>query len=127
METIKQTQKKYGSRAMSLAIIVAMGLIVLGEKAAGKGLILGTLFSVVNFILIGATLPRTVGHKKRAAILISFVSLLLRYALLAIPIVLAIKLDQINIFTVIIGIFMIQLMILVDHLPLPLGQKRASS
>ena len=124
METIKQTQKKYGTRAMTVAIILAVGLIVIGEKAAGKGLVLGALFSVINFVLIGLTLPRTVGHGKRASIFISLASLLLRYTLLAIPLIMAIKLDQFNLITVLIGIFMIQLMILVDHLPIPLGQNR---
>ena len=109
---------------MTVAIILAVGLIIIGEKAAGKGLVLGALFSVINFVLIGLTLPRTVGHGKRASIFISLASLLLRYTLLAIPLILAIKLDQFNLVTVLIGIFMIQLMILVDHLPIPLGQKR---
>ena len=125
METIRQTQKKYGTRAMTVAIILAMGLIVIGEKAAGKGVVLGALFSVINFVLIGQTLPRTVGHGKRASIFISLVSLILRYTLLAIPLILAIKLDQFNLITVLIGIFMVQLMILLDHLPIPLGQNRA--
>jgi predicted lysophospholipase L1 biosynthesis ABC-type transport system permease subunit len=127
MEAIKQTQKKYGTRAMTLAIVLALGLIIMGEKAAGKGLVLGALFSVINFVLIGSTLPQTVGREKRTAIFISFASLLLRYTLLAIPLILAIKLDQFNIITVIVGIFMIQLIILLDRLPIPLGQKRASS
>ena len=132
MEAIRQTQKKYGTRAMTVAIILAMILIILGEKAAGKGLVLGALFSVINFVLIGSTLPRTVGHGKRASTFISLVSLILRYTLLAVPLILAIKLDQFSLITVLIGIFMVQLMILMDHLPLPLrqnrvGQKRASS
>lgn len=127
METIRQTQKKYGTRTMALAIILAMGLIVMGEKAAGKGLVLGALFSVINFVLIGSTLPRIVGHEKRTAIYFSFASLLLRYTLLAIPLILAIKLDQFNIITALVGIFMVQAIILLDHLPIPIGQKRASS
>jgi len=132
MEAIRQTQKKYGTRAMTVAIILAMILIILGEKTAGKGLVLGALFSVINFVLIGSTLPRTVGHGKRASTFISLVSLILRYTLLAVPLILAIKLDQFSLITVLIGIFMVQLMILMDHLPLPLrqnrvGQKRASS
>jgi len=124
MKTIRQTQKKYGTRAMAVAIILAMGLIIIGEKAAGKGLVLGALFSVINFVLIGQALPRTVGYGKRATIFISLVSMILRYALLAVPLILAIKLDQFNLITVLIGIFMVQLMILLDHLPIPLGQNR---
>jgi hypothetical protein len=127
METINQTQKKYGGRAMTVAIILAMGLIVMGEKTAGKGLVLGTLFSVINFVLLGRTLPRILGRAKRATLLISLGSRLFRYALLTIPVILAIKLDLFNLAAVLIGIFMVQLMILLDYLPLQVGQKRTSS
>ena len=112
---------------MTVAIVLAMVLIIIGEKPAGKGLVLGALFSVINFVLIGVTLPRTVGYGKKTSIFISLVSLILRHACLAIPLILAIKLDQFSLITVLIGIFMIQLMILLDYLPLPLRQKRVSS
>ncbi len=126
MDPIKETQKKYGTRAMALAIVVAMGLIVVGAKAAGKGLVLGTLFSIINFVLIGSTLPWLMGREKRATLLVSFASRLIRYALLAVPLVLAIQFDQFDLITAVIGIFMVQLVILLDYFPLPLGQKRTS-
>ena len=127
METIKATQKKYGSRSMFVAIVVAMALIVIGEKAAGKGLVLGALFSVVNFIIIGQTIPQTLGHGKRVSIFISLISIMFRYALLAVPLIVAIKFDQFSLTTAIIGIFTVQLMILWDQLHLSIRQKRATS
>ena len=42
-------------------------------------------------------------------------SIFFRYAILAIPMVVAIKFEQFNIFATILGMFMIQLMILSDH------------
>ena len=112
---------------MLMAIVLAVGLIFLGEKAAGKGLVLGALFSVINFVLIGQTLPQRLGHGKRAAMFISMGSLLLRYVLLAVPVILAIKLDQFSLITVLIGIFMVQVVILLEHLHLAFRRGHASS
>lgn len=112
---------------MFVAIVIAMVLIVMGEKAAGKGLVLGALFSVINFVLMGQTIPQALGRGKRASTLISLASLVLRYAILAIPLIAAVKFDQVSLTTVIIGLFAIQLVILWDHVHLSLTQKQASS
>ena len=82
----------------------------------GKGLILGALFSVINFVLIGETLPMRVGKAKGKTFFIALGSIFFRYILLAIPLIIAIKFEQINLFAVIIGIFLVQLVILADYL-----------
>ena len=82
----------------------------------GKGLILGTVFSVINFILIGQTLPLRLGKSKRKTFLLSLGSIIFRYVLLAIPIVVAVKFEQFNLVAAIVGIFMIQVVILADHI-----------
>jgi hypothetical protein len=115
METISQIQKRYGSRAMTLAIIAALVLIVLDQKSVAKGLVLGTLFSVINFVVMGQTLSLKMGGTERKAFFMSFGSIVLRYGLMAVPLVMAIKLDQFNLFAVIAGIFMVQIFILSDH------------
>ena len=115
MEPVRETQKKYCSRAMAAAILSAFILILAGQKGLGKGLVLGTLFSVFNFILIGEFLPMQFGKSRGSTFLLSFVSVGLRYVLLAVPLILAIKLDGINLFTAIFGIFMVQLVIFADH------------
>lgn len=122
MESIRQTQKKYCSQAMVAAIIAGLLFILAGSKPMGKGLILGTLFSVVNFVLMGQLIPLQLGHSKPKTYLISFGSIVLRYGLLALPLLVAVKFEQINLWTVICGVFMIQIVILVDHL-----RKRFSS
>jgi hypothetical protein len=116
MESVSQTQKKYGSRAMVLAIIAALVLILAGLKPAAKGLILGTIFSVINFVLIGQTLPLKLSHSKGKTFIISLSSICFRYAILAVPLVLAVKIKQIDIAAAVLGIFMIQLVILADYL-----------
>jgi hypothetical protein len=127
MESVSQTQKKYGSRAMIVAIIAAFILILAGLKPAGKGLILGTIFSVINFVLIGQTLPLRLSQTKRKTFLLSLGSIFFRYAFLAAPVILAIKFEQFDLAAAIFGIFMIQLVILADYLlcHITSGEKRA--
>lgn len=117
MKEIKETQKKYCSLALVTAIIIGFFLIIAGQSSLGKGLILGTLFSSINFALMGEVLPHKVGKSRGKTYLISLGSIVSRYVLLAVPIVLGIKFpDRFDLITVIIGIFMVQLMILWDYL-----------
>lgn len=116
MESVKDTQKKYGSLAVTAAIFIGLVMILAGYKPVGKGLILGSLFSVINFVLMGETLPIKMGKSRRTAIFWSLGSILFRYLLMAIPLFLAIKMEQFSLIASICGLFMVQLMILADHL-----------
>ena len=113
---LRETQKKYCSRALSFAIIISLILILFGFKSFAKGLILGTFFSIFNFILIGETLPLKLGISKKKTFLMSLGSIYLRYFILAIPIIIAIKFDQFNLITTMIGIFLVQIFLLLDHI-----------
>jgi hypothetical protein len=116
VEEIRQTQKKYCSRAMVLAIFVGIAFILAGYKPVGKGLVLGTVFSIVNFILMGETLPMRFGKPKGRTLFVSLGSIAGRYFLLAIPIVTSIKYEQFSFFATTAGIFMVQIVLLADHL-----------
>ena len=116
MESVKATQKKYGSRAMWIAIIIGLCFFLGGLKPVGKGIILGTGFSVVNFILIGQALPMRIGKSKRKTFILSLGSIFFRYLLMALPIIVAVKFEQFNLVAAIVGLFMIQFVILADHL-----------
>jgi hypothetical protein len=116
MEPLRQTQKKYGTRALILAIGAGLVFILADHKPVGKGLVLGTVFSIMNFVIMGETLPMRLGQTKKKTLFVSAGSILARYVLLAVPIILAIKLEQFNLFSVIGGIFMVQIVILADHL-----------
>jgi hypothetical protein len=116
IEAVKQTQKRYCSIALIIAIGVGFIFILAGLRAEGKGLVLGTLFSIINFILMGMTLPARIGKSRHRTFFISLGSIFFRYGLLAIPMILAIKYNQFNLVTVIIGIFFIQIVILSDHI-----------
>ncbi len=114
MEAVRETQKKFGSRAMLTAIALGFVLILAGFKPVGKGLVLGTIFSILNFVLIGELLPMRLGRSKRKTFLFSLSSIFIRYVLLAIPLVVAFNYEQFHLGGVIAGLFMIQCVILTD-------------
>jgi hypothetical protein len=115
MEAIRDIQKRFCSRAMVVAIVLSIVFLVCGQKTLAKGLILGTLFSILNFIIMGQTLGLRVRPTRNHAFWVSLSSMTGRYLLLAIPVVMAIKLSQFHLVTVVIGLFMVQLMILTDR------------
>ena len=99
-----------------VGIVVGFGLILTGFKPHGKGLVLGTLFSVINFVLMGEMLSMRLAGNRKTASLRAFSSICLRYALLAVPLIAAVKLESIHILGVVFGLFMIQLLLIVDGL-----------
>ena len=115
METVKQVQKKYTTLALTLSITVGLLFILMGHKPVGKGLILGTIFSVLNFILMGKSIAMSFGRSKAKTLSFSMGSIIFRYLLLAIPLITAVKYEQFNLVATILGIFMIQLVILTEH------------
>jgi hypothetical protein len=116
MESIYQTQKKFGSRAMVAAVVGGMIFILVGQKSIAKGLVLGTIFSVINFVLIGQMLPMIVAASRKRSVLFSVASMLFRFLLLAAPLILSLKMESLNFVAATVGIFMVQIMIMVTHL-----------
>ncbi|MBT3312683.1 MAG: hypothetical protein HN737_03390 [Desulfobacterales bacterium] len=116
MESIKETQKKYCSRALFTAIVLFFVFYLCKLIPVGKGLLLGTIFSVINFVLIGFGLPMKMGKTRKNVFFLSLGSIFIRFLLLAIPIVAAIKLKQFNLVAVVAGLFSVQLVLLSDHL-----------
>ena len=123
METVKGIQKAMCSQAMLVAVAGSVLLILIGEKALAKGLILGTLFSVVNFVLMGHFLPLPMAKSRSRASAAALGSILVRFALLAIPLVVSLRVDSIHFVGVVIGLFMVQ-MTMMFHV---LMKKRLSS
>jgi hypothetical protein len=115
MESIRKTQKKYCSRAITAAIFAGLFFILAGQEAIGKGLILGTIFSIINFIIMGEMLPLKIGKSKNKTFFFSLGSIFSRYILLAIPLLIAVKSDQYNLISVVVGIFMVQFFILAEQ------------
>ena len=100
---------------MWTAIIIGICFFLAGQKPVGKGLVLGAVFSVTNFILIGKALPLRIGKSKRKTFFFSLGSIFFRYVLMALPIIVAVKFEQFNLVASIVGLFMIQFVIFADH------------
>jgi hypothetical protein len=109
-------QKRISSQAITSALVVAVVFLIIQEKAIAKGLLLGTCFSIVNFLLLGKSIPMTLGQSRAKARLIGLASVLVRYGVLAIPMVMALKLVSFNFVAVVVGIFAVQIMTLVDYI-----------
>jgi hypothetical protein len=111
-----RVQKKTCSWSITSALIVAVFFMLIHERAIAKGLLLGTCFSIINFILMGRSIPMTLGQSRAKASLIGLVSILSRYVVLAIPMIMAIKMASFNFVAVVVGIFAVQIITLVDHI-----------
>lgn len=116
MKEIRETQKKYCSRALTFSLIAGFIFYLFGMVPICKGLVLGTLFSIVNFIIMGETLPMRISRSRGKTFFAVLGSIFFRYLLLAVPMVVAIKFEQFNLFAAIAGIFSVQAAILFDHL-----------
>lgn len=113
---------------MVAGICVALVLILAGYKPLGKGLMLGVLFSVINFVLMGETLPLRIGKSRKLATAFSLISIVLRYAVLTFPLVIAATTDSFHFAATTVGIFMVQIVIMAEHvwksIP-PIAHKRS--
>ena len=116
VDAIRKTQKKYGSRALTTAVVAGVVLVLAGYSPVAKGLVLGTLFSVLNFVLMGQILPMLFSPSQRRSVLMSFGAIIGRYVLLSIPLIVSIKLANFNFFAAALGIIMVQVMIMVEYL-----------
>ena len=115
-DVIRRTQKKYGSTALILAIFTGMFFILIGQKAIAKGLILGTLFSILNFVLMGQVLPMMIAKTRRTSTAYSLGSITFRFVLLAIPLIVSLKTEAFSFAAVVVGIFMVQIIIFGDYI-----------
>ena len=124
MEASRELQKKYGARVMFIAIVVWIVFYILALRPIGDGFLLGSLFSVINFALLGEALAKRLNLTGRKLKLNIYSSLAARFILLAVPVYLGIKFDKFNLTAVLIGLFMIQIMILAQHFLMALFPKR---
>jgi hypothetical protein len=112
---VLDVQKKYASRALILAIGAGLLCLSIGQKEMCRGLVLGGVFSAINFALMGQFLRYRLDNNRKAATRRSLIALLMRYLLLAIPLFLAVQSERFNFPATVVGIFMVQLVILIEQ------------
>jgi len=95
----------------TLWLALGMGLIfmVMNRAPLAKGLALGALFSVLDLKLMAAQLRRRLMGLQRAK---DHLCTLGRFALLSVPLILAIKLPDLDFFAAIAGLLSVKLVIL---------------
>ncbi len=100
---------------MMMAVCVAVIFIILGEKAIAKGFLLASIFSVINFSLMVELNPLKSGRSQTRASLFALLSILLRYLILAVPLIISIKSDSLNFIASVVGLFAVQLVIMFNQ------------
>jgi hypothetical protein len=113
---LRRIQKRTITLVLTISVALGGVLLLLGFYALGKGFILGSLFSALNFFLMAVFLPVRFGLGRSKSTLISLASLCFRFSLLAIPLILAAKNTQFAIASTIAGLFMVQIVIFIDQL-----------
>ena len=101
---------------MLVALAIAGILILFDYKPIAKGLILGTIFSIINFIIMGLMLPARLHKVPRKTFWVSFGGIWFRYLIQVIPLIIAFYVDSLNFFATAAGLFMIQFIILIHHI-----------
>lgn len=118
MEATKPLQRRYVSATLVTAVVCGLGLHIGGYTAAGRGLVLGSLFSSANFALLGLSLNFKLTKSLRGPrrlFALSLGSILGRYLLLAAPIVMAVRLAHFDLPATIAGLFLVQICIMSDY------------
>lgn len=119
-EGVDRFQRRICFWAMTCALVLAFIFLFFHERSIAKGVVLGTCFSIINFFLMGKSIPRILGRSRTKANVMGFMSILLRYCFLAIPLVIGMKYASFNFVAVVVGVFAIQIVMLVDHLAIKL-------
>lgn len=116
MNQILETQKKLSFWALALFLVASIICLIMGWKEVSRGLGLGALFSVINFTIMARLIPLQFGRSKRVVAMINLGSLAGRYVILAIPLIVSLKSTSINFVATMVGIFAIQIIILLENL-----------
>ncbi len=112
---LQQFQRRLARKAFGASVIVAVVIFALGYTPIAKGLVLGALFSVLNFVVMASILPFQLGLKRRKATGFAILSIMLRLGLLALPLIIAMKSDSFQWTAVAVGLFVVPVTILIDQ------------
>ena len=98
-------QRTLIKKTLLFALAAACICLAFDQKAAAKGIALGSIFSVADFKLMALLLPRRLVGQSRIGVYFGTIS---RFVLLSIPLILAIKLPSINLAATVGGLLLIK-------------------
>ena len=110
-------------RALILAALAAFIFLLLGLKAEAKGVALGGLFSVLSFYLLSRVVIAQADRQGWSGRTYGFVWVLVRLAILALPLILAAKSGIFDLAATAGGLFAVQVALFLDPLFSRLGRK----
>ena len=116
MEAVRELRKKYCPTALFVAIVAGLIMILLGHRELARGLVLGTLFSILNFVMMGLSIQLRMQKTRSTSTAVAMLLVIMRFGLLAVPLIVAISYDKYHILGAIVGIFMVQAVILTEAL-----------
>jgi len=113
-DTYQSLQNAIVKETLWLSIAIALLALAFGYKPLTKGIILGTLFSVLDFKLMARSLRKRIQSPSR----LKFTGNLLgRLLIMAIPLIIALKFPYlINVIAVIVGLLLVKITILLRYL-----------
>ena len=114
MEAIRHLQKRYCGGALSVAILLSLVVYLAGWPAVTRGLLLGALFSALNFALLGKTMTQKLAGAHRRNTIIAVAAQVGRYLLWGLPVVVAVKMPSVDLPATIAGLFMVPIFIIAD-------------
>ncbi len=108
-----------------LTIFISLIALVLGRRSVTKGIILGGLFSVIDFKLMARSLPRSIQSSSGVKLAINRLGRLL---IMAIPLVLAFKFPEyLNFIAAAVGLFLVKVTIFLRYVVFRRGNSEISS
>lgn len=113
--TVRPIIRRYCTMAMGLSLTVGTMLLIMGYHALGKGLILGTIFGTIDFVLMAQALPARLRSAVAQATLRSLAAMAGRTALKAVPLIMAATFDTFDFPMTVAGLFSIHLCLMADQ------------
>lgn len=98
-------QRTLIKNTLFLALAAACICLTFKQKAAAKGVALGSVFSVADFKLMALLLPRRLVGQRRISV---YLGLIGRFGLLSIPLILALKLPSFNFAATVVGLLLMK-------------------
>jgi len=119
MESLLRFKKTILVQMLFLAAFVAAIFLGLGYTSSARGFVLGSIFSMANFLVMSYLLARRIGKSGRRAGTASGLSMLVRLAILGLSLFIAIRNPaRFNLIWTIIGIFNLQISVILYQLVL---------
>jgi len=113
---VSEVKKRICIKVLLWTLVVAIFFILFNERSIVKGLALGSLFSIINFLLLGESIPLALGKTRIKAGVIGLASIIIRFSVLAFPLFVGLKSPSFNFPAVVAGIFSVQIVTLVEYI-----------